>query len=422
VSVLRATASFAVDLVQSMPRAAWYLGGIVREASRRSHLFQPPDYGVRTVSDEKELAQLAPAWNKLHSRSGARSPFMSFPWLHAWWLEIGRLQGHELKVLAVEHRGEVVGLGGFYVSTDRFGIRVMRLLGDSLVGSDYLDVLADPEHQAAVAEALIAEFGGLRDIDGFTFADLDERSHFLQALQRSREALLAFEVSQVSNLPVVAVGGSRDRLHAQLSSNMRYNLKRKWKRLIKRYPHAHLSITRDQSQVAPALDKLFDLHRRRWVSKGMTGNFVRPEVRAFHRLVAPTLLDRNMLRLYSLNLEDDRVAATIYCLRLGGREFYLQAGMDPSDIGVSPGFCLMKEVIEHCADDGVKEFDMLRGEESYKTHWARSEHRTICVRFARPTARGLLFATSEKCKREMVHMIKRRMPPDLVDEMRAFTA
>jgi CelD/BcsL family acetyltransferase involved in cellulose biosynthesis len=129
-----------------------------------------------------------------------------------------------------------------------------------------------------------------------------------------------------------------------------------------------------------------------------------------------------VLRLYSLDLGDDLVAATIYCLRLGGREFYLQAGMDPSHVDLSPGFCLMKEIIEHCADDGVREFDMLRGEESYKAHWARSEYRTMCVRFARPTARGLLFATREKCKREMVHMIKRRMPPDLVEEMRGFRA
>jgi CelD/BcsL family acetyltransferase involved in cellulose biosynthesis len=420
--LFRATASFAFDLVQSMPRAASYLGGIVREAARPLPRSNHAAYQLRIITEEQSLRDLASSWRALHERSGSRSPFMSFAWLCAWWTEIGSAQGAALRILAVEHEGTLVGLGAFYLTQDRLGTRLLRLLGDTLVGSDYLDILLDPAHASNACDVLVTGLRGLEDVDGVELHDIDASSPFLSAISGTRDALPGFEVWPAASLPIVVMGGSSQAFHAQLSSNMRYNLKRKWRRLTKRYPDAHVRWVTRQDEIPQALDVLFDLHRRRWVARGMTGNFVRDEVRSFHRLVAPALLDSQTLRLYCLTVGPNRVIATIYCLRFGGREFYLQAGMDPSQVAVSPGFCLMKDVIERCAEDGLFEFDMLRGDESYKTHWARSEHETVNVRFARPTARGLLFATSGRARREMLHMIKRRLPASLVDEVRALTA
>jgi CelD/BcsL family acetyltransferase involved in cellulose biosynthesis len=96
-----------------------------------------------------------------------------------------------------------------------------------------------------------------------------------------------------------------------------------------------------------------------------------------------------VLRLYRLELEPGVAAATLYGLRLGRFEHYLQAGFDPAHEDVSVGVCLLRAVVEGAADAGLDEFDLLRGTEPYKTHWANGERDTLRARAARRTPRGL---------------------------------
>ncbi|MCC7386733.1 MAG: GNAT family N-acetyltransferase [Deltaproteobacteria bacterium] len=415
--VVRTSLGLAGDVVRRTPEAGRYLARMAVEATRRA---EPPSapIEVRRISDDTAFAGLKDEWDGLHRAAGARSPFNCFAWTYGWWMEIGRPRGHELFILTARRGERLIGLGAFYLAVERLGVRVLRNLGDALVGSEYLDVLMEPSLAPAVASAIIAAIGGASEIDAGELIDLDADSAFLREIQPHHPGLLALEHAVDERLPYLELGGSFAAYAQTLSSNMRYNLKRKDKKLDKAYPGAQLVEIRSEAELPDALEVLFRLHAKRWQSKGQSGNFPR-EVRAFHRRVAPDLLARGRLRLYQLRLDDSQIAATLYCLREGKRELYLQGGMDPATEDVSAGFCLMKRVIERCADEGLAEFDLLRGTEGYKSHWASVERSTSVLRFARPTTRGSLWAAGQKLGVELRALAGRHLPEDLLARLRA---
>jgi CelD/BcsL family acetyltransferase involved in cellulose biosynthesis len=74
---------------------------------------------------------------------------------------------------------------------------------------------------------------------------------------------------------------------------------------------------------------------------------------------------------------DGRVVAIEAELIVAGRASFYQAGrLDDHDLRGS-GSALKGAVIGRLIDDGCREFDLLRGDERYKTEWATAERRVM---------------------------------------------
>ncbi len=110
---------------------------------------------------------------------------------------------------------------------------------------------------------------------------------------------------------------------------------------------------------------LCSLHRARWGEAG--SEFLRWE--PFHRDFASIAAERGWLRLWFLEL-DDRPAAAWYGFRYAGVESYYQAGRDPALEDESVGSVLLAHTIREAAADGVREYRLLRGAESFKLRFA----------------------------------------------------
>jgi CelD/BcsL family acetyltransferase involved in cellulose biosynthesis len=380
-------------------------------------------YAVHVTTTDSGLAALEAEWKELSSRASNSSPFSSWTWLSSWWNEIGSLNAkNELRVIVVREGFRLVGIAPFYIATHQFGTRVLRNLGDTHVGSEYLDAIWDRAHADGVIEAIETTLKSAHDIDAVLLLDLADDSLLADALARSGDQWVGRRISTWQTLPVVLLGGDgvKQSFLEQLSKNMRYNLRRKEKKLLECYPRARLELVTSIDELERVMAALFRLHALRWQSKGQTGNFVYPGVREFHSKVCPRLLEEDVLRIYWLDLdrEAQQVGAVLYCLRHGKRELYLQAGMDPALEDLSAGFCLLKWVIERCSEEGLDEFDMLRGTEQYKRHWARSERRTLILEVARSTLRGILWSGARNAKKEGVGFLKRHLPAEVVRELK----
>lgn len=387
------------------PRVAGGLVAAVGDAARGRHARR--DTGalrVEVISTPEALDGLRGPWERLHAAGGARSAFAGAPWLTGWWREVGAPRGGTLHTLVASEGRDVVAI----LPTYRQG-RVLRTLGDTWVGSEHIDVLVAPERAAEVVPALVRAVARDPALDALELLDVAEDAHLARALV-AEPGLVARADAPWQVLPYLPLPGSARAWESSLSSNMRYNVRRKLRRLAEAHPQVALR-TVDRAEALPeALEHLFRLHALRWESKGQTGNFVRPEVRAFHHRVGLELLARGVLRLYQLDVGGGRVVATLYCLRSGGRELYLQAGLDPAYEAVSAGFCIMAKVIAAAADDGVTEFDFLRGTEGYKTHWATAERTTRRLTAARPTPRGLAWVARQQATAEAKAGLKAAVP------------
>ena len=108
------------------------------------------------------------------------------------------------------------------------------------------------------------------------------------------------------------------------------------------------------------------------------GNFARNEIRDFHKKVAGTFLNTDLLRLYFLRVQGKDVAA-LYTFKYNNKLFYYQGGWDPEWSKDRVGSILTNLVIEDAINKGYSEYDFLRGSEDYKTRLTNKKREEIDI-------------------------------------------
>jgi CelD/BcsL family acetyltransferase involved in cellulose biosynthesis len=157
-------------------------------------------------------------------------------------------------------------------------------------------------------------------------------------------------------------GMSWDDYLAAKSSNFRQQARRRERKLAKEHD-LRFRLADDPDRLDADLEALFALHGERWSTAG--SGALEERRAAFHRDFARVALDRGWLRLWLLEL-DGRPAAAWYGLRFAGRELYYQAGRDPELERAAVGFVLLAHSVREAMNDGMREYDFLRGGEGYK--------------------------------------------------------
>lgn len=339
----------------------------------RSPLTEPME-SIELVTTADRLRDLRAPWAELWEQCPYAGPFQRPEWLMAWWhwFQPGRLW-----TVAVHHEGELVGLIPCYLQAEHGeSDQVLLLLG---VGpSDYLDALvrpqAVPRTLAAFGDRLVSRSGTWCRGE---FSDLAGTSPLLRAeLPRG----LTYERSVGAVCPVLS-------LPERVEQLARVIPKRQWQKLqyYRRRAAREGTVTVERASAATLdrmLRELLRLHEARWNGEGLPGVLADDRVRGFHREVAPGMLQRGMLRLYALRV-NDRAVACLYGFACRGRSYYYLGGFEPELRALSPGMLLVGHAIEEAVREGSREFDFLRGSEAYKYDWGAQDRPTWHVRIRR---------------------------------------
>jgi hypothetical protein len=140
---------------------------------------------VGAVGSASALAGMRAEWGALLDASDA-GPFNAWEWLYPWCRRIG-LDRRPLVLTARDRTGALVGLMPLAVEYRGVaGVPVRRLsfLGETHVGSDYLDVVARRGHEREVARAFGRMLHALRDEwDVLDLTDLREGSPTVDVLR-----------------------------------------------------------------------------------------------------------------------------------------------------------------------------------------------------------------------------------------------
>lgn len=320
--------------------------------------------------------------------TGPATTFSTWEWLSSWWECFG--EKRQLVTLALFDSGALVGLAPFSLSVESAGIfslRTLRLLGDGSGDSDNLDFPVKPGHEAAFAEAIlhwIRQQNHKWDVCLLnTLPTTSPVADHLATLVSSPK-WTAFEYSSKSS--AVPLPETWDLYLDMLSSEDRKNLSRYTLRLQRRYA-TRIYRCKTQEEVRPCLEALFHLHQERWRSAGQTGSFSSLERRDFYQLLSSRLLARGVLELWALEL-DGKIAAVQFAFRHGERVIQLQEGYDPTRTSDRPGYVLRSQVLKQLIAEGVRIYDFLGGEDSYKRRWAAREGKYRQLHFAPPLSRG----------------------------------
>jgi CelD/BcsL family acetyltransferase involved in cellulose biosynthesis len=331
-------------------------------------------------------------WQRIAAASPAATIFQTWEWTAAWWEHYGR--GHRLWALAFTENGAVVGLAALMLPPRAAPLRTSTLLGTG--GSDYLDILAAPDHEGSVVAAFLAH---LRQSRRWDWLDLQQvRPGGVVTCLPGATAWRG------ETCPYLPLPGDWETFRRGLGKKLRQNIGYYERGLAKVYEVSWRTAT--QETLAADMDAFFDLHQQRWERRWMPGAFASRTARAFHADVARRLLDAGMLRLHTLSL-DGEVRATLYCFQKGGTCYYYLGGFDPALAKLSIGTVLTAYAIRYAIEqDRATEFDFLRGDEGYKYRWGAVDRYNARVSLTRPGVRSTLLAAKGRASLQVEMRLK----------------
>lgn len=358
-------------------------------------------------------------WNALLASSGVDTFFLTWEWLHAWWLHLAGKR--RLKILALRDR-ELLAIAPLALGPLRLGylapFRSLEFLGAGIAGSDYLDLMVRRGSEERALEALsgyLARQNRMVELSQLR-ADSSMAALLAQRVQQS-----GWRISQTTTnvCPQINLRGhSWDSYLASLGADHRYNFRRRLKNLRKAFEVQFESVVSEE-QRRGALDALVALHRKRWSERGGGSEaFQTPGFVAFHDEVSRLALERGWLRLYTLKL-DGQPAASLYGFRYGATFSFYQSGFDPGYARHSVGLIMMGLAIQSALLEGVETFDLLHGAENYKQHWANQACDLIRLELYPPRLRGLVYKQALSLGRSARRLASHMLPEGVVRIVRA---
>jgi CelD/BcsL family acetyltransferase involved in cellulose biosynthesis len=352
------------------------------------------------------LSSLRREWSSLHLASGA-SPFLAWDWLYFWWRRIAP-DARPQVLLARDGANRLVGLLPLYERRERWaGIEGTRLglMGDQHVGSDFMDAIALPGHEAAVRAHFVDRLARMAGrVDVVELLGLEKGNALGEALlSRLAGRLLVAEREPSFTCPLIELEG--DYLSFLRAKGRADNLARRKKWLLAQ-PGFALERAAKPSEVAPALVEFFRLHALRWEKDGGSQGIESAAVRAFHRDACAALAESGRLRLHTLMLQG-RALASVYGIVDRDRFYYYQSGYDPAWARRSVGLVLLGETLAEAFAEQRVAFEFLRGSEPYKFEWANAKREIEAVRLVARTPAGAAFVAARDGRAKLGAALRR---------------
>ena len=326
----------------------------------------PADARRPAVLPVDGLQHARESWNPLAERTA--NIFSTWEWAEVWWRHFGA--GRTLMLGALRSRGRQAILPLY--GERRAGIRVWRFLGHGV--ADQLGPVADPADMATAMSGLAATLSERGVLLAERMPAERDWTHELGGHVIHQETCGYIDLADE--------GSWEDYLRAR-SSNFRQQVRRRAKRL-QRGLGLSFRLCDDADRLQADFDALISLHHARWGTASRAFDGPRE---AFHREFARRALERGWLRLWVAEAEGTPVAVW-YGFRFAGIESYYQSGRDPGWDRYSIGAGLLEHSIRDAFADGMREYRMLRGDESYKGRYAGRSAPLSTIAVSRGSAGG----------------------------------
>ncbi len=328
------------------------------------------------VDNYRDFLGLKEIWNDTLLRCKNTSVFSTWEWLSIWWRHFGK-DKKLMILLAEDDNGKIIGIAPLMYSVHKmFGLRRGKIAFIGTPDSDYNDfILVEKENKCI--KLFINHLKNFSETwDCIDLSDIPENSKALPYLRK-----IAKGIKPLHKCPYLPLPESFDMSVLYPSSKQRKDLRRNLKRLENSFKVEFIDCSRPQL-LDSGMNLFFELHQRRWNSKGISGAFADPQVRSFHISTAKLFSQKKWLGLFILKLSSETVAA-LYGFCYKSKFLFYLSGFDPKFSKYSVGNLLIMYAIATCIEEGLTEFDFMRGSEEYKDRWntkARWNYQVVLTR------------------------------------------
>jgi len=323
---------------------------------------------ILTTSDPiciaRDPASLETEWSELARLSASPTIFLTPDWIR-----VARAYDRREQItLSIRRRG-IAALARAEDGTITFA-------GGEL--TDYQDVVARAVDARAVAASL-AEWIAVERAHRVVFEYVPEDSGTADAAAGVlRSAGYEVRVDRLVTAPRLTLPDSFEAYLRSLGKKERHELRRKLRGLETGRRIAFRFAA--ESERASVFDRFVTLHRQ---SRGEKANFMNGETERFFRDVADTLAARGWLRLGALNV-DGEDAAVVFAFAYEGTFALYNAAYDLALAPLSVGIACHAYAIRSAIDEGLRTYDLLRGDEPYKYDLGATDRWLLRLEAARP--------------------------------------
>ena len=330
------------------------------------------DLFASIIDDWDSFNRIEYEWNNLLGASRAKSIFQEWEWIKTW-VSVACTSVEPFTVVVRNSHEEIVGIAPFYLTEYKFlhtlRYRVLRVMGDYASGAECLDWIVRRGEEALVYPMIAGALGDCSwkwDCIWIPYVpDWTDASTRISTACCEQGFCCH---SKAAEFAYFILPSNYDIFLKQLSGNRRSELRRQQKAV---FGHDHTVIRRclEIGEVKRYTDALFELHHKRWKSRGEEGCFKRkPAEAAFYREFLPIALKNGWLWLYGLEVRGEFKAIQVGYV-YDGVFYQLQEGFDPGYIG-GVGNVLRAKIIEDCIAAGVKCYDFLGEMSEHKRRWS----------------------------------------------------
>ncbi len=327
------------------------------------------ELNIEEYRDPSCFTLLSKDWDSILANSEINTIFLTRQWQSIWWHNFGK--GKNLRLFAFRSDdGETLGLAPLYFEqTDG---KVLQFIGGRDL-CDYLDFIITKGREREVLKAFLYHLS--RSDNHFAFLNLyslPEDSPTLRILQSLRdEAGLRMEVAVEDTSPFISLSHSFEDYLGTLHKKDRHEIRRKVRRA-QAAGELEFSRIENEEELGEGFNTFITLHRR---SSSEKAKFMDDRKESFFRDIARGLFKRGWLDLFFLKLKGKEIAS-LFCFNYQNRLYLYNSGYDPDYSSFSPGIVLLNYCIADAIGRGIKEFDLLRGNEPYKYHFGAHD-RTV---------------------------------------------
>ena len=311
-------------------------------------------------------------WGKLLKKNRYDNVHLTYEWLKTWWDFYG--EGKDLFILLVKKDSEVVGIAPLMISSLKIfpGIELRRVefIGTGL--SDYHDLIIAEEKR----EVLKAIFDHLKSYDKWQLIRLRHLSECSGNLPYLRQTVNSHNWRVVDRVavrcPYIPLDTPWDvYFKKSISRNLRRDVKKRINKLKKIGEIRYKRVT-DKDEILKYLDSIFSIHQKRWEVKKERCFFPLwvERNKNFLRKITEIFGLKGWLALLLL-FSNNRIIAYMYCFSYNDKMYAWNTAFDFDYFQFSPGKVLHKYAIEDLMRSDYKEFDLMRGDETYKLGWTK---------------------------------------------------
>jgi peptidoglycan/xylan/chitin deacetylase (PgdA/CDA1 family)/CelD/BcsL family acetyltransferase involved in cellulose biosynthesis len=354
--------------------------------------------------------KLSGHWNPLLKQSASDTFFLTWEWLSSWWHAYGA--GKTPFVLAAWENDRLVGVAPLCCEGVRKSGRswkYLRFIGDGSHDSDYLDCFTQHGKEQEFIAALAAFLRENRNL--WHCLELHgpvETSPFAQAISSQFKDLgwdfVTEEVPCLTlNLPLTwdeYLQALKPRFRSKVRSALSF-----FEGSLKLSPIECTS----ETQLDAWLPIFFDLHGKRWQSKGKPGVFHGDAKRKFYAEMSRAALKAGVLSFYRLDW-GERALAFQYGFSYNGGFLLLQEAYDPAFEQLRPGLALRAFRLREMIAQGGGEYDFLAGVAQHKLDWGAEPKRAVKIVAASSASAAAVFLKAPAVKRDVKERLRKMIP------------